>query len=268
MNITIFSKNRACQLDLLLRSLTNRLYNHIENPRVVIIYKAEQGFKDGYRTLIEEYGESFHFIDQDTSAQNFKDMVLLFGLNETHKYSMFLVDDDVFLRNAFLSEKYLDSYLNQSDVCAHSLRMSSNISYCYTGNFETPKPSSFKDSMWNISDGKGDWGYPASLDGNVFRTYEIKSLLKRISFSNPNSMEGQMDLHWNLPGTMMSCEKEQALVGIPANLVQTNGINRHGNQSAEFLEAAYVSGKRISMKSFEGISKLSPHVELEYILED
>jgi len=269
MNIVIFSKNRACQLELLLRSMMDKFYNKMEDPRVVVIYTHDDGFSDGYNKVIDAHRDHVHFVNEKTSAQPFNRMVYLFGLNDSHKYSMFLVDDDVFINSVSVDEKKLDAIFNNSDVVCHSLRMNPSINYCYTGNTPSPRPESFdeKSNTWQWKGGIGDWGYPCSVDGHIFRTEEIKPYINSLRFKNPNNMEGQMHLNWNLPGSMMSCESESVIVNVPANMVQTQGHNRHGSISVGYLENVFTSSEKISMESFKGLKITAPHMEVDYIME-
>src|SRR3989344_6927504 len=75
----IFSKNRACQLELLLRSL---------NMPATVIYTYDQDFKTGYDKLIGMYPEVEFVWETDFKKQ------VIENLGE---YTLFLVDDDVMI---------------------------------------------------------------------------------------------------------------------------------------------------------------------------
>lgn len=84
MNIIIFSKNRACQLDLLLRSVS------VPFDTIRVIYTADTpGFRFGYAICRKEH--DVNFIREENLKQDTLNAIKG-GLN------CFLVDDDVFYR--------------------------------------------------------------------------------------------------------------------------------------------------------------------------
>ena len=70
INIIIFSKDRACQLDCFLRSVIKYMYL----PHTIqILYKyTTEGYKRGYNKLIESYGNTIEFIKEKDFCKDFK----------------------------------------------------------------------------------------------------------------------------------------------------------------------------------------------------
>ena len=52
----------------------------------------------------------------------------------------------------------------------------------------TPPPA----TTWHWMGMEGDWGYPMSLDGHIFRTAEIAPLLEHLDYRNPNVLEAAL----------------------------------------------------------------------------
>ena len=56
MNVIIFSKDRAAQLDLLLRSIEKNFAKPYYQNVTVIFRASNQSFVDGYKKLIKKWG--------------------------------------------------------------------------------------------------------------------------------------------------------------------------------------------------------------------
>jgi hypothetical protein len=93
ISICIFSKDRACQLELLLKSI-KRFVKDWDKQKIGIIYKAsDKSYENGY-DLVKKKHPEFTYIFET----NFHKDVLGF-FKETFKLVMFLVDDDVFIND-------------------------------------------------------------------------------------------------------------------------------------------------------------------------
>lgn len=258
INITIFSKDRACQLDLLLRSI--KRFTNLPKNKINIIYtSSNDNFEQGYIKLKKE-NTKFIFHKE---LGNFKHDVIE-KIKIKNEYTMWLVDDDFFKETFNLNDSL--NILNNEKVLCSSLRMHPGIRYCYTANIETPAPNISKNGLFGWEGLKGDWGYPMSVDGHIFRTKDILPLVKKINFSNPNTFEG------NLAGTkinkpLMHCFNKSKILNNPANKVQNVNNNRHGNITAKELNKKYLDGYKISMNNLIGIETPSPHFEIPFILE-
>jgi len=96
-----------------------------------------------------------------------------------------------------------------------------------------------------------DFGYPFSFDGNIFRTVEIRSLVNKLDFFSPNSLEQKLhEMHYFLkfPRTKMACFFASCLVNIPINRVQADFLNRYGENyhfSEKELNDKFLSGEKI-----------------------
>jgi len=153
MKIIIFSKNRAMQLDALLRSLPT-------NSDISIIYMATNGrYQKGYDKLIDIYKYDFFKQDQKHDLKHL--LLQIFIFHNNHEYLSFMVDDDIVYDNNFPGIK-----LNQNEC--YSLRLHPGI-----------------DNIIHYT-------YTMSLDGNIYRTKDIDKLIIQINFDNPNQLESAL----------------------------------------------------------------------------
>ena len=97
LNIIVFSKNRACQLELLLRSLKIFLKNW-QSYSVYIIYSySNSEYEQGYEIVKKQF-PLFNYLPESKEqlgGKLFKNIVLE-CLRNNQPYTMFLVDDLVF----------------------------------------------------------------------------------------------------------------------------------------------------------------------------
>jgi hypothetical protein len=143
--------------------------------------------------------------------------------------------------------------------------MHPRISYCYTEKRETKAPE-VVDGLWLWKGLPGDWGYPMSVDGHIYRTSQLKPVINSLNFSNPNTFEGILDQHRiDLP--YMVCLDNSPLLNIPVNKVQTANGNHCGSISAEYLNEVYLSGRQISLSNISGFENISAHQEIPLIFE-
>jgi len=259
MNVTIFSKDRACQLDLLLRSIKD-LWKDWHEFKINIIWTySNVNFKTGYEKVIKEHPE-MNFIEQE---KNFKESVIK-TTNIKKKYTMFLVDDIVF-KEPINIRKDLERLISE-DIISISLRLCPRISFCYPQNIQTPAPNLSPDNKWEWKGFLGDWGYPMSVDGNIYRTSDLIEVIKNSDYKNPNTFEDA--LRTNIPNRpIMTCHNESKIVNIPINLVGAYP-NRHGNISAEQLNKRYIDGEKLSLDNIKGFKNISPHQEIELKWKD
>src|SRR3954462_9755162 len=128
LQVTVFSKDRPAQLELLLRSL-KRFWSGWEQHRIAVLYAATNDeFRRGYdevRSLHPEFG----YVAEAGSGKSFRDHVLaLFG---SEPYVAYLVDDNVFTRPFDLDRPEFRRLAGDGEVMALSLRMAPHMDYCY-----------------------------------------------------------------------------------------------------------------------------------------
>jgi len=261
LNIMVFSKDRACQLDLFIRSFNKYYRGDIDDSLNVIYTYSNDKYCLGYEELKKRgYGISYH----DEQGRNFKQLTESM-IDSNNPYTVFFVDDDVFKNPFDIDCREMKIFETDPDILCLSLRLYSGVNYCYTIPCDSPAPELSPENTWEWEGLKGDWGYPMSLDGHVFRTNEIQELLKSFDYRSPNTLEGSLAAR-PLNKKKMICLDDSAIVNNPCNKVQTDNANHCGDISAEFLNRLYLANREISMSNIDGIKNNAPHQEIDVII--
>jgi glycosyltransferase involved in cell wall biosynthesis len=263
LNIIIFSKDRACQLELLLRSL-ELFFQNWQSYSVNIIYAySNNDYKQGYE-LVKQQHPTFNYLPElEEDIESFKNKVVVCS-KSSHPYTMFLVDDLVFKSPVDLKDATFQHFVDNLDILCLSLRLSPQIKYCYVTNTFSPPPCFDENLVWNwqIQSKNTDWGYPMSLDGHIFRTSEIHDLILNLSFANPNELEANL-ANQPLSSHQMICYSESKVVNVPANKVQTIFDNRHAQMSnVNELNQQFLAGNKLSLKPILNTRNISVHQEI------
>jgi hypothetical protein len=247
MNIIVFSKDRGCQLDLFLRSMKMFAPELTCSNVTHVLYKySNKQYGAGYdRTMF--YHQDIHYVME--GADDFKKNVLeLIDIDK--ELTVFFVDDIVFKDKFELECDEMKFFLNSEDAACLSLRMHPKINYNYTQNIPMIPPSFKKGEIlsWNWREAcPGDWSYPMSFDGHIFRTNDIYSKVAHLEYNNPNTFEGYLAIN-PVSQQNMICFNNSKLVNIPVNKVQTVNSNLHGAINQEYLNDQYLSGKKLSLE--------------------
>lgn len=261
-NIIVFSLNRACQLHAFLESWQRFVTGAA--PSVIYCYTSEP-YHRGYQRIVN------HFYDfADFRPQVHFRVDTLAAVDPAKPYTVFFVDDMLFRRPVDFTNDILHSPLHWDGVAAVSFHLSPYITRSFNLNRDTPPPFPFDDYSewleWTWPNRPGEWGYPMSLDGHIFRTADLLPLMQRLEWSNPNTLEANLASN-PLPRNKMACLREHVVMNIPANLVQHVYQNRTcKGRSAEELNAAYLAGQRIDINPLVAMDTSSCHVAAEYQL--
>lgn len=251
MNIIIFSKDRACQCDLTLTSLFNNFCYESEFPQVLYTFSDDR-FERGYKKLIDKWANKVEFIKQN----DFKnDLIML--CDNIQSYTTFFTDDNIFYRAIGLFDRYtIDHYFEDPSFCCFSLRLGDNILIQdYHRNIPITKPTIRSTGntrlwYWRDASSQSNYGYPLSVDGHIFRTKDIQSLVDKFDYDNPNSFEGRIQQFLpQLPSMMASFDKS-CVVNTPINRVQETCTNLAGTQyglSAKDLNDWWLDGFTIPL---------------------
>jgi len=260
--LIIFSKNRACQLNLLLDSINlnaNQLFDKIS-----VLYKAEDQYIDGYDLL--KTRTSIDFIEE----MNFRNDLIRI-IDDDIMFTTFLVDDAIFFDKITEPQKTL---LNWHDnVICLSLRLGLNCVYSHPANLQYKinnyGPVGIDDNfiMFVHTEQDGDFSYPLSTDGHIYMTSVIKDLLVSVDFNNPNTLEANLQRFKNVIPKLMISFKHSKLVSVPVNLVNTTFNNRNGlifPISNKELNDRFLNNEIIDLHSLNFLDINGPHKEIEY----
>jgi len=259
LNIILFSRDRACQLELLLRSMKFYFKEFSEQKINVLYTYSNDFFKAGYEKLFSIHNDkNIKYIKE---TQTFKNHVLLL-LDHDNPYTVFFVDDIVFKNPFTLDCKQFNLFKLNDEILTLSLRLHPYLTYCYSARVRMNSPNFDSNLLFKWYGLAGDYGYPMSLDGHFFRTKEIAAISKVLTFNNPNSFESILS-SYPINRLKMICFEESIIVNNPINKVQNFNNNFHGNISAQFLNEKFLEGNIIDLYDFKGIKNISCHQEIE-----
>jgi hypothetical protein len=257
LELLIFSKDRACQLDLLLRSIKREFAEWAGTDIVVVYTFRTSTLGCGYDSVRAAHPEFTYICERDVN-RSFKEITLA-AIGE-NPYIAFLVDDDVFKDPFTLDSPEIRRFQDQPDIMFASLRLDPGMDYVYTLDRPMKAPR-FDGTVWEWTAADADWGYPMSLDGHIFRTSEILPLLTDLSFHNPNSLEFELAQR-PLANPLGICFDRAKIVNLPVNRVQVTAPNRHGGDDARVLNARFLRGQQLSLDTITGVRTRSAHQEL------
>jgi GT2 family glycosyltransferase len=140
-------------------------------------------------------------------------------------------------------------------------------------NVNMDKPTFLHDNIFNWIGQSADFGYPMSVDGHIFKTIDIFSLIENLDYYNPNTFEAQLNskickndkCFISIDNkSKMSCNKTSIIFNYPINRVQDTYKNKHaGSFHQKEMNQMYLKHIEIDQKSFENILPRSPHEEVD-----
>lgn len=264
----IFSYNRAMQLDYLLQSILDKF--KVENYEVAVIYHTTGEHSKGYQLLIENYKKynfikfyerkegfdkgilpalncrthlrffnKYHF--KNKKRDNFKGLLENIIKTSTHEFVMFNTDDGVFYKDFNISSE-IQSLIRKNPVTT-SYRN-------YIGDNIEGFPEYVKrwgdNYLWDYYfDPKiTHWSYPFAVDGTVYHSKVINSVLRKIAYHNPITLEENAVTYIKrnkLFGIGLSPEKS-SLVCTKLNRVSVDSANPTIHIKPDFLNEKYING--------------------------
>jgi len=243
----VYSKNRACQLDLLLRSIKDHFKN-VGQIHLLYAYSNDL-FKLGYEQLLAKNPEL-----QVTLQKDFHQDTLNIIQNIQTPYFLGLCDDDVFVRETDCSD--IVNNLFDIEVNSISLKAGININGNYPERlYSLPKFTETEPFLkwdWRKEDPSYDWGYPSCINSYIFLKDYFLHNIENMPFTCPTELEGHFHLRRAAFRRYMLSFKESTLLNIPTNRIQTLSPNPFGstyNYTAEFLNQTYLDGYVIVSKS-------------------
>lgn len=242
INVTIFSKNRAAQLDLLLTSMRINAPLLYEAAKVIYTF-SDSDFGRGYVRCQE-----LHAVDWILETKIKADV--LEAVDSNKPYTTFLVDDDVFYRP--LHSEWEVILRDKTFQRAYAPRLGRNLNFCW--NVDKPQKI-----------GELDFLCKMSVDGHIYRTQDVQPSIESIHFTLVNQIEDQL---WDkFHHFELFYPEHSVLVGIPWNRVQNQNPNRYGGGVAKTLNNRYLAGQRINFEKMNFSNVYSAHQLIEYVFE-
>jgi len=263
INIIIFSKNRAAQLDLFIRSV-KRFFKGWQLYDFSVLYTcSDEEYYKGYEKVFVRHPE-FSYVREEAFKFD-----LLFLIRDENPYTVFFVDDNVFKSEFDIHCDEFISFAKRNDVLSFTLRLGLNTTWCYTQKRDSLPPEFLFDSqkVWEWRKATGpEWNYPMSVDGGFFHTKDIKPLAQLLEYQNPNTFEGTLANH-PIDKPYMVCPPKSIILNVPANKVQTANGNLCGNIPADYLNSKFLEGYQLPINNLVNYNNRAPHEEIDYILE-
>jgi tetratricopeptide (TPR) repeat protein/GT2 family glycosyltransferase/acetyltransferase-like isoleucine patch superfamily enzyme len=261
----LFSKDRAMQLDCTLRSFMEHCQDPGRTAMKVLYTTSGDRHEQQYRQLKATY-PSVEFVREHDFKKD------LLSLSVLHEYVLFLVDDNIIVRD-FLLGDVVDGLKQNDDAIGFSLRLGRNTDYCYMlrtqqkiPRFEAPCQGILR---YEWIEAECDFGYPLEVSSSLYRMDDISPLLEQLNYNNPNTLELAFDACKHIfraSRNMLLCFKQSVAFCNPINMVQTMWKNRAGEAlqySADGLASMFDAGHRIDTRRYAGFTPGSCHQEVE-----
>lgn len=273
INAIIFSKDRACQLDLLLRSVALNSYKLFDSLTVIYTSSNEE-YTHGYDILQKlniipiNWRREYDLHDDVISSMRAY-------CKGTQSFLTFFTDDSVCYKNIHDQKFVIESCMYPgSQISCFSLRLGLNTKeqmHWTTGNkIDINYAKVGQLIKWQhirYPDYHG-YGYPMSVDGHIFRSDEITNLVSSLpNFNTVNGLEGQLAQYKYNVGPYMASFEQSALVIVPINRVQNVCENVAGmfyGISSKELNDRYLAGEVIDYNSIDFSNIQCTHQELKY----
>jgi len=271
IDVLIWSKDRACQLDLLLRSIKDNFDNY---GNIFVRYDySNEDFKKGYEKIKNKiYCLPLIFLKYKDLETDTKYII---NKEFITKYMVAICDDDVFINHTNIDE-IMKEY--KEDVCAISLRMSKNITWCYGTQKSSPLPKfepcgNFLKWKWTNSDPSTDWGYPSAVNIHIYRTDWYREVIKNLHFDTPNKLEYLFNTNRKIFKPYIISFNETKVLNIPVNQVQklspTNPYGKKFAYTRKELNDKFLNGYAIDTKNIYGYNNhgVNEEIELHFVKE-
>jgi len=263
LDILIFSKDRPLQLYALLQSMDDRLIGLGKSVYLIVNY-SNKNTKVYYEELIKDFEKIIYGVVYET-GKPFKEICLEIILSMPGTHLMVLMDDDLIIEKVPI-QKILAMVANDR---IGSLRLGISTFYNYTVGTKMLQPPLLELGgegagmiSWLWRDGTFDWGYPWSLDGNIFERQFLVDRWHSLDFINPNTLEGQFALKnpelLQYHGVAFS---KQALINLPFNRVQSSFENKSEGYTTQFFLNLWAENYRIDVNWYYKRNYNSPHSE-------
>jgi hypothetical protein len=275
--VLIFSKDRAAQLDLLLRSMTKHDNGGIWNHIMVLYKSSNDEFERGYKKIYHNintggiYPTTMCWDENDPDALPFKEELLCIINTTEPKYIMFLVDDMIMMNDVTFNWVRAKQMLETQPISTISLRLGLNTTWQYQTNSPTMMPLNYKEEnnliIWNrvTIPPTMNFNYPLSTDGHIFRADMIVPIIREMNFTFPNDFEAGLQAYARRVPALMACPKQSVFVNSPINLVQDKFKNKAGTKygiPSKELNDKFLAGQRINYESIDFNTVKGCHQEL------
>ena len=267
----IFSKDRPAQLNALLSSIELYDKETVFDPYVLYTYSSDE-FKRGYEKCFEKpINRSIRIKKEKNFRQDLCNILLDNNWCNHQNYIMFLVDDMILRKEIPFIWEEAEQILDRPSMSCLSLRLGKNITWQYQKDQPTPQPNFVEEEKflaWNRNTIPYPlyFNYPISVDGHIFKSRFIISLIKQTQFTQPNTFEGNLQKLVRRCPPMIACPRESLFINNTINRVQDLYPNKVGETiscSPKELNEKYLEGWEIDFNEMDFSKTVGAHQEYE-----
>mgnify|MGYP003338137530 CR=1 FL=1 len=258
MKILIWSKDRAGQLDILINSI---IECSTFTPTIDVIYRTScESYYTAYQLLKSYHNSKYiNYIEESSFRVD-----TLNSIYESDTVCL-CTDDSVFF----------DKFDDQSNLAnlhsCFSYRLGFNTTVQDIHN-RTVQPALIRYSdngetiswKWTEYNQFNNYGYPFGLDGHLYNSERLFSIIEYLEFNSTNELETQLFYQKNkIPETIASY-KTSKLVNVPVNSI--TGVTRAGeihSHNQEQINELFLKGNRFKYNLNSPI--IGCHQEFEII---
>ncbi len=235
-DFVIFSYDRPLQLYALLESIEKYC---IGIDQITVIYRSSgQEYDAAYQQVNADFPEVNMVRQTSAPHKDFQPNVVRALKSGGSEYFIFTVDDVVITDTIDVRQGI--SALQKTGAYGFFYRLGKEIDYDYMLDMPIQQPGFMQVSedvyAWIFKQQQGYWGYPTSTDVVLYKKEMVLRQFEKISFSNPNQLEGEW-LKVASPRRLGLCHETSRMVNIPLNLVHnSSNRNMQGLSPKELLE--------------------------------
>lgn len=189
------------------------------------------------------------------------------------QYWLFSVDDCIFVK-PFAFHQIVDAIKKIPKTIGFSLRLGTNINYCYMKDAIQKQPKFYLLSenilYFEWEHAEHDFAYPLEISSSVYRASTLLPLIVSLYFTTPNTLESKLTSirRWyagRFP--YLLCFKSSVAFSVPLNKVQSdrpfNRCSANPHYTAEVLASLFDEGWRIDLRPLMKFIPVSGHQEVE-----
>lgn len=263
------SKNRACQLDLLLQSFLKNT-NDLFEPTIVYTYSSDD-FSKGYDLFRKEWPDLNIQYEYDSQEQFYQ----FLEKNENDLIALF-TDDSIFYRSSTVSEQELRFRFTNPNLFTFTYRLGLNIT---VKDYVINEPAWQPDTLqcwenvvaWDYNKLPFEQlhGFTVGFDGYIFRAKDLLELSERQSFGGIATWENFICRKFKEKGfqrNLMASPFASEVFVQQVNITHRLGHRSSGQFYASLhdLNQAWLNGYEIDIDSMNFSNVVCTHGEIPF----
>ena len=250
INIIIFSKDRASQLHLLIRSILKNVKLNISGIIVQYTTSTEE-YEQGYSILKDMYSDITFFKE----TQFDKDFMSL--INKNLPYILTFVDDCV-VRGVVDYNHIIDEFIKDDQIMCVNMRLGKSTRYrmgqiinndliCRPPMMVIPEEIQANQNKWLLlKKGVRARGFYFAMSpfGHLYRTQDFIDCIGNTLFGNIWDLEEFIKKH-PIQRPFSICYDDCKIIDTPLNTVNTLSTEEHGNITSKDLNKKWLDGYQI-----------------------